>query len=88
MRLTTSAAIGVLIALQERARSGEGQWIQSSLLAAQIALLAVSHLAGAGRLDMAADTESALDPAWASYLQTEDGEPVSDEATPTFLEAA
>jgi crotonobetainyl-CoA:carnitine CoA-transferase CaiB-like acyl-CoA transferase len=33
------AAIGVLIALQERARSGEGQWIQSSLLAAQIALL-------------------------------------------------
>jgi crotonobetainyl-CoA:carnitine CoA-transferase CaiB-like acyl-CoA transferase len=33
------AAIGVLVALQERARSGEGQWIQSSLLAAQIALL-------------------------------------------------
>jgi crotonobetainyl-CoA:carnitine CoA-transferase CaiB-like acyl-CoA transferase len=33
------AAIGTLIALQERARSGEGQWVQSSLLAAQIALL-------------------------------------------------
>ncbi len=33
------AAIGVLIALQERNRSGEGQWIQSSLLAAQIAVL-------------------------------------------------
>jgi crotonobetainyl-CoA:carnitine CoA-transferase CaiB-like acyl-CoA transferase len=33
------AAIGILIALQERNRSGEGQWIQSSLLAAQIALL-------------------------------------------------
>ena len=33
------AAIGILIALQERARSGEGQWVQSSLLAAQIAVL-------------------------------------------------
>jgi crotonobetainyl-CoA:carnitine CoA-transferase CaiB-like acyl-CoA transferase len=33
------AAIGILIALAERERSGEGQWVQSSLLAAQIALL-------------------------------------------------
>jgi crotonobetainyl-CoA:carnitine CoA-transferase CaiB-like acyl-CoA transferase len=33
------AAIGVLVALQERARSGEGQWVQSSLLEAQIAVL-------------------------------------------------
>jgi crotonobetainyl-CoA:carnitine CoA-transferase CaiB-like acyl-CoA transferase len=33
------AAIGVLVALQERTRSGEGQWVQSSLLEAQIAVL-------------------------------------------------
>lgn len=33
------AAIGVLIALTERERSGIGQWVQSSLLQAQIALM-------------------------------------------------
>lgn len=33
------AAIGVLIALSERDRSGEGQWVRSSLLQAQIAML-------------------------------------------------
>lgn len=33
------AAMGVLIALLEREESGEGQWVQSSLLAAQIAML-------------------------------------------------
>ena len=33
------AAQGVLIALLEREESGEGQWVQSSLLAAQIAML-------------------------------------------------
>lgn len=33
------AAIGVLIALAERDRSGEGQWVRSSLLQAQIAML-------------------------------------------------
>ena len=32
-------AMGVLIALLEREESGEGQWVQSSLLGAQIALL-------------------------------------------------
>jgi crotonobetainyl-CoA:carnitine CoA-transferase CaiB-like acyl-CoA transferase len=32
-------AIGVLIALQERTRSGRGQWIHTSLLEAQIALM-------------------------------------------------
>src|SRR5258708_6190204 len=32
-------AIGVLIALLERERSGEGQWVQTSLLQAQIAML-------------------------------------------------
>jgi len=33
------AALGVLIALLEREVSGEGQWVQTSLLAAQIAML-------------------------------------------------
>jgi crotonobetainyl-CoA:carnitine CoA-transferase CaiB-like acyl-CoA transferase len=33
------AAIGVLVALAERERSGEGQWVSSSLLQAQISLL-------------------------------------------------
>jgi formyl-CoA transferase len=32
-------AMGVLVALLEREQSGEGQWVQSSLLAAQIAML-------------------------------------------------
>jgi len=33
------AAIGVLIALLSRERTGEGQWVQTSLLAAQVAML-------------------------------------------------
>lgn len=33
------AATGILVALQERERSGEGQWVQTSLLEAQIALM-------------------------------------------------
>jgi formyl-CoA transferase len=33
------AAMGILIALLEREKSGEGQWVQSSLLAAQISML-------------------------------------------------
>ena len=33
------AAIGILVALQERAVSGRGQWVQSSLLEAQIAMM-------------------------------------------------
>jgi crotonobetainyl-CoA:carnitine CoA-transferase CaiB-like acyl-CoA transferase len=33
------AAIGILVALQERAQSGRGQWVQSSLLEAQIAMM-------------------------------------------------
>ena len=33
------AAMGILVALLEREVSGEGQWVQSSLLAAQIAML-------------------------------------------------
>jgi crotonobetainyl-CoA:carnitine CoA-transferase CaiB-like acyl-CoA transferase len=33
------AAIGILVALLERQTSGEGQWVQSNLLAAQISML-------------------------------------------------
>jgi crotonobetainyl-CoA:carnitine CoA-transferase CaiB-like acyl-CoA transferase len=33
------AALGILIALEERQRSGRGQWVQSSLLGAMIALM-------------------------------------------------
>ena len=33
------AAIGVLIALQERSVSGKGQWVQSSLLSAMVAMM-------------------------------------------------
>ena len=33
------AALGILIALQERERSGQGQWVQSSLLGAMIAMM-------------------------------------------------
>jgi formyl-CoA transferase len=33
------AAMGVLVALLEREQSGEGQWVESSLLAAQVAML-------------------------------------------------
>jgi crotonobetainyl-CoA:carnitine CoA-transferase CaiB-like acyl-CoA transferase len=32
-------AMGILLALLERAESGEGQWVQTSLLAAQVAML-------------------------------------------------
>ncbi|CAN5554821.1 CaiB/BaiF CoA-transferase family protein [soil metagenome] len=33
------AAIGILVALKERERSGKGQWVQTSLLEAQIAMM-------------------------------------------------
>src|SRR6202012_3193738 len=33
------SAMGILVALLEREQSGEGQWVQSNLLAAQIAML-------------------------------------------------
>jgi crotonobetainyl-CoA:carnitine CoA-transferase CaiB-like acyl-CoA transferase len=33
------AAVGILVALAERERSGEGQWVQTSLLEAQISLV-------------------------------------------------
>jgi formyl-CoA transferase len=33
------AALGILIALQERVRSGKGQWVQSSLLSAMVTMM-------------------------------------------------
>jgi formyl-CoA transferase len=33
------AALGILIALQERGRSGKGQWVQTSLLAAMVTMM-------------------------------------------------
>ena len=33
------AALGVMIALQERSRSGKGQWVQTSLLSAMVAMM-------------------------------------------------
>ena len=33
------AALGILIALQERTRSGKGQWVQSSLLSAMVTMM-------------------------------------------------
>lgn len=54
---------------------------------AQVGLVSAVIWAGLGRLDMAADTETATDPEWLTYLQTEDGEPILDEAG-GFLVAA
>ncbi|NCP18368.1 MAG: phage tail protein I [Erythrobacter sp.] len=51
-------------------------------------LLGAGWSAGHTRLDADADAEAALDPVWASYLQTEDGEPLRNEATEDFLVAA
>ena len=33
------AALGIMIALQERSRTGKGQWVQSSLLSAMVAMM-------------------------------------------------
>lgn len=46
---------------------------------ADLGLLSAANTAGAARLNMIADRDSAQDPAWATYLQTEDGEPLQDE---------
>ena len=39
LRPGSTAALGILVALLEREESGEGQWVQTSLLQAQIAML-------------------------------------------------
>ena len=51
-------------------------------------LLGAGQGAGHVRLDTQADTTAATDPAWASYLQTEDGEPIRMEDDSGFLVAA
>ena len=43
---------------------------------AQVELLGGVMHSGLTRLDMLADAESAQDPVWQTYLQTEDGEPI------------
>lgn len=52
---------------------------------AQAWLLSAAAVAGQSRQTAAADTAPALDPIWNSYLQSEDGEPLLDEAE-QFLE--
>jgi phage tail P2-like protein len=48
-------------------------------------LIGAASLAGYERMETAADIVTALDPAWDSYLQTEDGEPILGEDS-GFLE--
>lgn len=55
---------------------------------AHAGLLGAGHDAGFVRLDTEADTTSALDPVWATYLQTEDGEPIRAETSDEFLVAS
>jgi len=45
---------------------------------AQIGLVSAVIWGGFGRIDCLADTDAATDPVWATYLQTEDGEPLLD----------
>lgn len=54
---------------------------------ATIGVLGAGNLAGSIRLDLAADTTTAGEAQWATYLQTEDGEPLQDEDN-SYLEAA
>lgn len=54
---------------------------------AEVGLVSTVIWGGIGRIDLEADTETALDPVWATYLQTQDGEPLQDEAG-AFLIAA
>jgi phage tail P2-like protein len=54
---------------------------------AQIGLVSAVIWGGIGRLECEADTLAAEDPVWATYLQTENGEPLQDEAG-AFLIAA
>jgi phage tail P2-like protein len=53
----------------------------------QIGLVSAVIWGGIGRIECAADTAAAGDPVWATYLQTENGEPLQDEAG-QFLIAA
>jgi phage tail P2-like protein len=59
--------------------------VQTLDLEGAIGIQGVARLAGAGRGDMAAVIDTS--PAWAAYLQTEDGEPLQDD-TGTFVDTA
>ena len=54
---------------------------------AQVGLLGAATAGNFFRLDAAADKASASDPVWSTYLQTEQGEPLTDESG-NFLEAS
>lgn len=54
---------------------------------AHIGLMSAATVAGFQRSDLQADVTAASDPVWATYLQTENGEPLQSEAG-AFLEAA
>lgn len=54
---------------------------------AQLGLVSAVIWGGIGRIECTADTAAAQDPVWATYLQTENGEPLQDEAG-AFLIAA
>ena len=54
---------------------------------AQVGLLGAASAGNFIRLDAAADKASASDPVWSTYLQTEKGEPLTDESG-NFLEAS
>ena len=51
-------------------------------------LLGAGHEAGHTRLAADAETDAAHDPVWATYLETEDGEPIRLEDDSAYLEAA
>lgn len=54
---------------------------------AQVGLVSAVIWGGIGRFEFEADTATAEDPVWTTYLQTQDGEPLQDEAG-AFLIAA
>ena len=54
---------------------------------AMIGLASAASVALFTRVDGVADMATASDPVWSTYLQTEGGEPMTDEAG-TFLESA
>jgi phage tail P2-like protein len=53
---------------------------------AQAWLVSAAQIGGLTRLDAHADQDSALDPSWATFLQTRDGEPILTRAR-EFMEA-
>jgi phage tail P2-like protein len=59
--------------------------VQTLDVEGSIGIQGVARLAGAARTDMAANFDTS--PAWAAYLQTEDGEPLQDDFG-TFVDTA